>query len=229
MKNKIHGFSLLEMVVVLAILGLLIAGIVGPLATRFEQKQRQETLDQLDIIKDAIYGFVITNARLPCPDTDTTPDGIENPDGGAADCALVSGTVPYATLEINAITDAWGNAFFYQITDDFADTDDGGACLAAPPPPPVTVGVSFQLCSVGDMTINNPAGIEVVNQIPLIVYSGGKNDFSAGTAESENTDLDTDFTYSDYRMVSGSEYDDLMIWISPNILKYRMVQAGRLP
>ena len=81
--KKHTGFSLLEMVIVLAILGVLIAGIVGPLATRFEQKQRQETFAKLDVIKDAIYGFVITNGRLPCPDTDTTPaDGIENPVGG---------------------------------------------------------------------------------------------------------------------------------------------------
>lgn len=222
MNNRNKGFTLLELVIALAILGFMLAGLVGPMSTRFEQKERQATQEKLDNIKDALYGFVITNGRLPCPDTGG--DGIE--DACDTSAVPVRGAIPWTTLGVIG-QDEWRNNFVYQVTREFADTVDGGACGAAPPP--ATVGVSFQLCSVGDITINDANGVSLVVNVPAIVYSGGKTVFASSTLEQENSDLDNLFINSDIRNVTNSEYDDMLIWVSPNILKNRMVQAGRLP
>ncbi|MFK8067344.1 MAG: prepilin-type N-terminal cleavage/methylation domain-containing protein, partial [Gammaproteobacteria bacterium] len=224
MKNK--GFTLLEVTIVLLIVGLLLGGILGPIATRHEQKQRQDTQDKLDQIKDALFGFAITNGRLPCPDTDATPDGIENPIDGVAGCTAVFGTVPYETIGVNAIHDTWNNPFSYRVTGTWADDPvalAGTGCGVA------TTGVSFELCSVGDITINDANSVQIVDEIPVVVFSQGKEDLASRTStpETDNNGNDSIYVYSDISMVTGAEYDDMMVWISPNILKYRMVQAGR--
>jgi hypothetical protein len=39
-----------------------------------------------------------------------------------------------------------------------------------------------------------------------------------------------EFVFTDYRLLGGSiDYDDMMIWISPFVLKNRMIAAGQLP
>ena len=78
-----HGFTLLEITVVLFIVGLMIAGLFGPLETQLEARDRRQTQESLQEIADALYGFALTNRRLPCPDTDG--DGLSNPVFNAAD------------------------------------------------------------------------------------------------------------------------------------------------
>ncbi len=219
MKNY-NGFTLVELAISLLIIGLLLAGILGPMSTRIEQKERQSTQEILNDIQESLIGFAIMNGRLPCPDTDSPANGVEN------DCTAstppVEGVLPWVTLGVPS-EDSWGNNFIYQVTRVFADTTDGTLCGTA------TVGVSFELCSVGDITINDHAGGSVVDLIPAVVFSGGHNNFTSSTLEQENTDGDSTFIFTDYREETNKEFDDLMIWISPNILKNRMVQAGRLP
>jgi hypothetical protein len=73
---------------------------------------------------------------------------------------------------------------------------------------------------------------------PAILYSTGPNGGFGGTGvdEAENPNLNS--TNTDRLFVShpprpqggaGGEYDDIVIWLSPNILYSRMVAAGRLP
>lgn len=239
------GFTLLEMIIALAILGILLAGIMGPLSTKYEQSQRQETLDKLEEIKEALIGFALTNGRFPCPDTDN--DGDENRTGTDTDtdqaCSTVTnfysaGQVPWLTIGV-AQFDAWGETFSYTVTSDFADEIAGAAqsateisCGTA------TFGVSFELCSVGNLDIDDSTGTganDVVSGVPVVVFSTAKHGLATqansdrSADENENTDADNLFVYRDLSTATGTEFDDLMIWISPNVLKYRMVQAGRLP
>lgn len=243
---KYKGFTLLEITIVLLILGLLIAGILGPLATRIEQKERQTTQSQLDDLKEALLGFAITNGRLPCPDTDN--NGSENRTGstpnqscdGVVSGAFYSvGGLPWVDIGVTEF-DSWREHFTYVVTLDFADEPPGASNESVANRPnacgTATVGVSFELCSGGNLDIVDAAsgGNPVVNDVPVVVFSTGKHGTSLLSGEQspdeqENTNGDNIFVYREFSQASGTEFDDLMIWISPNILKNRMVQAGRLP
>ncbi len=229
-----QGFTLIEMVMVIFILGLLMASFLDPLATRVEQEQRNSTQIQLDVIEEILYGYVLQNQALPCPDCADNTGGCAaaTADDGVADqtvpgiCDTEVGNLPWADLGVKG-TDEWDNNFTYRVDDVFADTTDGTACAAA-----ATLGVSFSLCSDGDITVNDAAvaGNNVASLIPAIVVSHGKNwSFAASADEAENTDGDAIFVDKEYSATAGAEFDDLMIWISPHVLRTMTVKAGILP
>ncbi len=226
-----NGFTLLEIAISLLIIGFLLAGVLGPLSTQMEQKERQSTQAQLDNIREALLGFAITHGRLPCPDNSATP-GEEHPVGGAGGCTVSFGSLPYVTLGIPEF-DAWREHFAYAVTANFADNVDGTGATATDACGTATAGVSFELCSVGDLNIINAVGGAVVSNVPVVVFSTGKHGTSVSSDQSgdeqENSNGDKTFVYRDFSQAETAEFDDLMIWISPNILKNRMVQAGRLP
>lgn len=121
------GFSLVEMAVVLAIIGLLLAGMLLPLGAQIDQQNANETQRRLDMARDALLGFAITNRRLPCP-ASATSLGVEvigtafTPGGGV--CSLPwTGHIPAVTLGLLPVNssqlfvDAWGNPIRYAVTD----------------------------------------------------------------------------------------------------------------
>jgi len=254
-----QGFTLIEMTMVIFILGLLMASFLDPLATRVEQEERNNTQIQLDVIEEILYGYVLQNNYLPCPDcTDNTAncvaqtanDGVEDTIDDAGDeesCATLVGNLPWVTLGVKG-TDEWDNNFTYRVSDDFADRDDpddnsgtgesdGTGCATS-----ATLGVSFSLCSDGDIEIFSTdvaadAGTtgDVANDIPAIVVSHGKNWATAASDDEGqndpniNNDTDNEFVDKDYTQTAGAEFDDLMIWISPHILRTMTVKAGILP
>lgn len=244
------GFTLIELAMVLFILGLLLSSFLAPLAARVEQQERNNTQIQLDEIEEILYGYVLQNAYLPCPDcSDNTggcaavetndPDDINDGeedtvdgDGTSLICANDYGNLPWVTLGVKG-TDEWNNIFTYHVDNDFADRDDpdesdGTGCAAS-----ATLNVSFSLCSDGNITVMNAAaaGDNVASSIPAIVVSHGKNfsDNAPSADETENLDPDTTFVDKDYSQESGSEFDDMLIWISPYVLKTMAVKSGILP
>ena len=246
LSNK--GFTLIELTIVLFILALLLTSFLAPLAARVEQQERKNTQIQLNEIEEVIYGYVLQNNYLPCPDcsdntggcaTATTNDGIEDTIDTAGDeetCATEVGNLPWVTLGVKS-TDEWDNIFTYYADDTFADRDDpddgsgtgesdGTGCATS-----ATLNVSFSLCSDGEIIIlDNSGGANVATNIPALVVSHGKNWAVATSAdEAENTDGDVTFVDKDYSQTSGSEFDDMLIWISPHILRTMAVKSGILP
>ena len=132
--RKHDGFSLVEIAVVMIIISILIAVIAVPLATQVEQQRTIETNKQLELIKEALVGYALSNSRLPCPATDgvvygtTNTNGSENPVGGgaAAGCAVKIGFLPAVTMGVSPVDsngfalDAWGspaNRIRYAVAD----------------------------------------------------------------------------------------------------------------
>ncbi|MBV1931760.1 MAG: type II secretion system GspH family protein [Porticoccaceae bacterium] len=225
-----RGFSLLEMAVVLVVIGLILGGLLMPLSTQLEKQDRQETEQSLAQIHESIIGFAMANGRLPCPDSTPPPpnrDGVEDACGTGFG---VDGNIPWVTLGIGQ-HDAWGQAFTYRVTGAFADCNPG--CGAT--------GVSFDLAAAGDINVLDsafPAGALVASQVPAVVISHGQNWASmtnaaaAGADQWENRTNDTNFVdriYSKTSTPGNPVFDDQIIWVSPNILKARMVAAGELP
>ena len=241
-KYSTQGFTLIELSMVLFILGLLLASFLAPLAARVEQEERNNTQIQLDEIEELLYGYVLRNAYLPCPDcsdntvncvAQTANDGVE--DILANTCAVEVGNLPWVTLGVKN-TDEWLNIFTYRVDDTFADRNlaatDGTGCAAS-----ATLNVSFSLCSDGEIDIfssdvaaDASAIGDVAINIPAVVVSHGKNWAVAASAdEGQNTDGDTEFVDKDYSQTAGAEFDDMLIWISPHVLRTMSVKAGILP
>ena len=244
MSEQQYGFSLIELAIVLFILGLLLGTLLPPLSAQIEQKQREETQARLDEIKAVLYGFAFREERLPCPDcrlngegacvTADVDDGVEDRDA-SNDCKSEVGNLPWATLGVQGF-DAWEQNFTYRVTDDFADDTAGvgtdpATCTA-------TIGVSFALCSEGDITIlDSDGGSNVATSVPAIVVSHGQNwTETPSTDEEENyddsanaTDSLKSFVYRDFSEDDVNPYDDMLIWISPHTLRLKMLEAGILP
>jgi hypothetical protein len=74
---------------------------------------------------------------------------------------------------------------------------------------------------------------KLTDKIPALVYSLGKNGGYGGTGLDEAANLDGNRVFVSHApapaAATNGEYDDLMIWLSPNILFNRMVAAGKLP
>lgn len=180
------GFTLLEITVVLFIVGLMIAGILGPLETQLEARDRRQTQDALNQTVEALYGFAITNGRLPCPDQDG--DGTSDPEFNATDittatCVTTHGFVPWAVLGV-APGDAWGNRIAYSVSAPaYTWPEADGLCNGN-----TTPNKHFDLCASGSLTIltrgDNPstAGIQEgkrsltnADGVPAVLVSYGRN------------------------------------------------------
>jgi len=214
------GFTLIEIAIVLVIVGLLLGGVLTPFTAQKEQERRSEAFDYLDESRDALLGFAIVNNRLPCPDTDNPPDGLEN-SCTAGTGNFRTGVLPWVTLSLEVAVDPWGDPIGYAVNGGFSDT-----------------ATTFDLDTVGTgagilrVFSSQPANCnlsgDVAEDVPALLWSGGKMDHNSSD-ENENLDPDRCFVSKNYTYTAGAEFDDLMVWISPNVLFNRMVSAGRLP
>ncbi len=246
-KHHIQGFTLIELAMVIFILGLLLSSFLAPLAARVEQQERNNTQFQLDEIIEILYGYVLQNNYLPCPVTGN--DGIEDTiaaGGGGLTCANEVGNLPWVTLGVKG-TDDWLNIFTYRVDDTFADRNNAatdGTPYALGPPVvqancqniSATLNVSFSLCSDGEIIVLNTAdagGANLALNIPAIVVSHGKNwstNPPPSADEIENTNGDLTFISGDFSANAATGgFDDMVIWISPHVLRTMSVKAGILP
>lgn len=122
-----RGFTLVEMLLVIAIIGL-IAALIGPqIAKNFQKSQVQTTKAQLENLATAVESFYTDNARYP-----TEAEGlnalIAPPQG------LTTWSGPYLKKK-TLPKDGWGGEFVYKLDKDFgyvirslgADKREGGA------------------------------------------------------------------------------------------------------
>lgn len=223
-----QGFTLTELAIVLVIVSLLAGGLLLSIGAQVEQKARSDTQQQLQEARDALLGFAASHNAgdgkpyLPCPDTDG--DGVEDRTGN--NCTNTNGNLPWSTLAV-APLDGWGNRFRYQVQQSFA-SNANGLTLTTPAP-------SLRVCEQATCTST------IATALPAVILSHGKNGLGAVNAgnvanpapasadETENTDGDADFVSHTPSPAGANEFDDMLIWLSPNTLFNRLIAAGRLP
>ena len=149
------------------------------------------------------------------------------------------GLIPWVTLGIEP-SDSWGNLLLYSVTPGFANGK---------------VVDRFTMLSSTDITIKTRdstgalKNLSNIGGIPAVVMSTGKNGYwsrTLGQAEpnadstgaNEDEDTNAKKTADGKTFISRTptgpgaatgEFDDLVTWISPNVLFNRMVAAGKLP
>lgn len=223
--RQARGFTLIEMAIVLVIIGLLLGGLLVPLSNQVESEKRADTEETLEAITETLIGFAMLNGRLPCPDTTPAPDGTENAPCGTALNLTATGNLPWATLNLNAGQDGWYQNLGYTVIQTFTNAATFSANYTN------TAGWTNVLTVYDAANCGAGPGAAISLTVPAIITSSGKPKDPAATSvhENENTDGDGCFANRDFSDVAGTEFNDILAWISPNILYTRMVSAGRLP
>ena len=248
------GFTLVEMAVVVVIMALILGSILVTLSTQVEQRQVVDTQRLLDDIKEALIGYALsqTPPSLPCPDKTgpaglgTPNDGIEDRDPGTGLCVSVEGNVPWATLGLGAV-DPWGNRYRYRVTQAFAQRAPA-AVFGLGTQGDMLVCPASTLCGPGQALTTVPPSD---NSPVAVILSHGPNGWgsinaatstvnvkpASGTAlgADEASNANGDFSFVSHSRVADDgtnpspEFDDIVVWLSPHTLKYRVVAAGKLP
>lgn len=233
-QTKQNGFTLVEIAIVLVIVGLIIGGLMMPLSVQLEQRRVNETQKTLDDARESLIGFALRNGYLPCPAISASI-GLEDRVGGACRDGKRLGYLPWATLGLPKL-DSWNHLLRYSVSPAFANST-----------------VTFNLRSLRDISIatrdarGQLAPASMSNDIVAVIMSHGKNGHGATSEqgvlqpapELANADERVNLAPGGRAFISrpindngkfpGGEFDDLVIWLSPNILYNRMVLAQRLP
>lgn len=246
------GFSLVELAIVLVIVALLSGGLMMTLSAQQESMAATKTQSRLQEAQEALLGYVAANGRLPCPASPGTT-GNESPLGGGACTHPRTGFLPAITLGLTPtdpngyLLDGWNNPVRYAVTtynhatfcpNGCFTTGNGirnawngsvGALVLAP---------DMQVCSTatgiqnpGPLTASCAAGTELSTNAVTVIFSRGQNGATPPTSTDEQANGDDDRLVVSHTPTpaGANEFDDLVIWISPNILYNRLIAAGRLP
>ena len=225
--KHIKGFTLVEVAIVLVIVGLMISAFLTPLTAQIDQKNYSETRGLLADSKEALMGYALANKHLPCPDTNN--DGLEDFNVVTGNCTAYDGNLPWATFSLPA-TDAWQQPLIYH-----------AAVFYAQRAPLNTFGLGTS----GNLRVCNQAACSaprLTDFAVAVIISRGKNRGICSTLpslpgcvdERENDDaVDGDFVSHEQTVSTtlspNAEYDDIVVWLSSNVLINRMVAAGQLP
>jgi prepilin-type N-terminal cleavage/methylation domain-containing protein len=217
-----RGFTLIELAIALAIVGLLLGGLSVPLSKRIAEQQYADTQASIDKAMEALVGYALLNQRLPCPDISTTAsdnrDGVEdNLTGSPTTCMIGANTgtfdftlssdatgaswgdLPWKTLGLAAPynADAWNNRLRYAVVTYFvmpASNYPASASLRG------NIGASGNTLEIYCGTAaNTPApgciaanAYLMSNDVAFVVYSAGANGW--GATSISNLSIKSPFT-----------------------------------
>ncbi len=224
--KSMEGFSLIEVAIALAASALLLGGLMVPLAAQLERHRLRETEAALELALEALLGYAASQGnRLPCPDVDG--DGVEDrPGPPTAPCRGIEGDLPRATLGLPGV-DGWGRRLRYRGNDAFTRPD------GVPRPPNTRGGLRIDDPRTTErLTVGDPEAPAA------IVFSCGangrpdrENDGTGGSPAGCANPLRPDPRYA--RGVPGragfGDFDDVLVWLSKNVLLGRLVRAGTWP
>lgn len=240
-RNRLfRGFTLVEMALVVAIVGLLLTGAIFTLSAQNQASRQRETEKQLLDIQEALLGFAIANGRLPRPALSAT-NGAER--GACATDAECTGLLPWQTLGVG-ISDPFGKRYRYSVTPAYAGDTSGVTVISLD----VTANRTVQTRdSTGALVyvVGSASCSAAAQCAPAVILSHGPLQYgfssangtpvgnSSATNVDENTNATSNTIYiqrppSDNTGVNGGEFDDVVVWLPLPTLGNRLAQAGKL-
>jgi prepilin-type N-terminal cleavage/methylation domain-containing protein len=239
---KRGGFSLVEVAVVLAILGLVLGSTLFSLSAQVENRSRTDTERRLEHARELLLSYALVHGRLPCP-------GVASGDeagGDSAACASnYGGFLPARSLGFQPADsagfglDAWGNRIRYAVSATQWGPTPARFTRQHSPAAPWSIAqkpADLVVCSSGPplaSALACDAGASLTNQntVVALVFSTGRNALAMGANEARNLDANALFVSRppDPPTAAGGEFDDLVLWIPVGLLYGRMVSAGVLP
>lgn len=205
MRRPVPGFTLVELAVVLAIVGLLLGSLMYTLSAQSDQRSFEENRRRIEQVREALLAFSVAKRRLPCPavTTPTNSLGQESLTGGTC-TNFYGGLVPAKTIGYpltdseGFAVDAFGNRIRYAVANLITN------CSGSSTTPHFTNETNLKTngisCQPGDLlvcksstgitgtTCGTAFGTNGENQIMAsglvvaVIASGGKNLSSASTA-----------------------------------------------
>lgn len=250
--KRIHrdaGFTLIEIAMVLAILGLVLGGLITAIGQSTENTRRSEARALINRVEEALYGFALVTGRLPCPASDTSngEEDVTDINTGVCNFNGGHGFVPAVTLglqgRVNAdglLLDPWMNPLRYSVSAlnpgaNRAFTSEQGMQSLFAAPATLTPGPTLlRVCNAADCPT---ADSVLADTVPAVVISMGSN--WATFTSADEVDNAGNVTEGIYRLTNTTTfvsrdynpatYDDIITWLSPHVLLSRQVMAGRLP
>jgi prepilin-type N-terminal cleavage/methylation domain-containing protein len=214
-----YGFTLVEMAIVLAILGIII-GLSLPLLTHFkDQERKQITLKHQELVLTALGTYVARHHQLPCPadqDQDTlgTSSGMARLSCNDFTQSNAFGFIPFRTLGIpEAKTkDAFGHPMYYAVNP--ALTNKDSYCMnQTPTDDPLST-----------LTVVDESGQQVIDHqenVPLavvLVSEGEAYKKPTSLEEIENVTPNLKFYSRPYSQNPDGPFRHFIIWANRDML-----------
>lgn len=242
------GFTITELAVVMAVVGLLLGMGMYTLSAQVEQRNASDTRRRLEDARELLFAFAVVNGRLPCPAA-ANATGDETP-GVGGNCGTATnyygGFLPARTLGFQPLdsagyaVDAWGNRIRYAVSNRSWGTAMRFTTRATTADPWMlsTTPTDLVVCSrspaaVGALTCDAGTAVTNANTVVALLFSTGRNGSVGGTGLNEARNLDLNALFVDRPPdpagAAGGEFDDQMLWVPVGVLYSRMIAAGVLP
>lgn len=210
------GFSLIELAIVIAIVGLIAATGLSLLTGSLRNTQLRTTQARLDQAVEAVLAYRAVQGRLPCPaDGDAAPGtsgyGRAQPETGQGTCTVppANGVLPWRTLGLADPTalDGWNRLISYRVTPQLATVSGAGA--------PDGLDIRYRDAPAAAGT---PAAFAVLSHGPnglgaWLAQTGNRAPTGgAAPTEDENLDADAILVAPAQTVTAVDGYDDLLVW-----------------
>jgi prepilin-type N-terminal cleavage/methylation domain-containing protein len=250
-----RGFTFIEMAIVLAIVGLLLAVVGRPLTSYTEERVRNESRRVVNEAREALLGYVAARGYFPCP-ADAASNGLEavGTNHTTGTCPIWHGFLPAATLGLTSL-DAQGyavdggrqipNRIRYAVTSEpIAAVNNpftriNGIRSIGVGVPSVDAENLLLVCGSGvgvNAGTDCGAAVTLTSRAVVVIWSVGANALTGGTSihEAENPNpnggsADRIFVSRPPSNVVGAEFDDFVTWIPVGAVINRLLAAGQLP
>ena len=227
------GFTLIELAIVMAIIGLVLGALLVPLGTQLDASRYEKARAQIRAAEEALLGWAVIKGRL-----DNGADGLPDPPAGnngdpgdpLPSCTgSDEGFLPFAALSVPRL-DPWGNRLRYRA--DRAFTQLNGI----PDPPDTEMPSSMEIRDRFGAAITLPT--PTPSAPAFLVFSCGKNGVAdvanngdgtlaaSSNCAAPSAPMDNIYTQDDF---AGDAFDDILFFVGRYALIARLAEAGAWP